>query len=221
VVGLASGAPGGDLLFHEACAELGIASTMCLPVPADAYARSAFRRQDAWRTRFLDLRERGRPVLELSDRRSAGWLQRPPVDVWERGNRWVLQLALTGDAREVTLLALWDGKTQGDGAGGTAHMVKLARESGRVDLARHPDAELRGGRAGASWSRRTGRDAGRGAAARAGAGGPPRACGHRPPPHASSAPPGPARRYAPPVTRRRRRRSPRRRWRRVRTAAAG
>ena len=134
VTGLASGAPGADILFHEVCAELGIPTTLCLPVPADAYARAHFRRLDDWRVRFHDL-TRARPVIELSDRDELpGWLRRPPTDVWERGNRWVLELALTTDAKDVTLLALWDGKSQGDAAGGTAHLVKLARDTGRVDV---------------------------------------------------------------------------------------
>jgi len=30
------------------------------------------------------------------------------------------------------LVALWDGKSSGDAAGGTAHMVDLARASGRM-----------------------------------------------------------------------------------------
>ncbi len=42
-VGLASAAPGADILFHEVCAEFGIPSTLCLPMPLANYARVAFK----------------------------------------------------------------------------------------------------------------------------------------------------------------------------------
>ena len=41
-LGLASAAPGADILFHEVCAKLGIPSTLCLPMPAADYARLEF-----------------------------------------------------------------------------------------------------------------------------------------------------------------------------------
>ena len=45
------------------------------------------------------------------------WLQgRPGIDPWERGNRWVMELAET-----------W-------GAGGTAHMVRLAKAMPSFEL---------------------------------------------------------------------------------------
>ena len=34
----------------------------------------------------------------------------------------------------VTLVALWDGKDEGDAPGGTAHMVRLARDVGTVNI---------------------------------------------------------------------------------------
>ena len=45
-------------------------------------------------------------------------------------NRPVMQMALTAGAKKITLIALWDGKDEGDGRGGTAHMVKLAKTDG-------------------------------------------------------------------------------------------
>jgi hypothetical protein len=139
VLAFASAAPGGDLLFHETCADLGLRSIPCLPMPADKYASRMFQELDEWRSRFLALCERTRDgkgeVLELSDQEGLPrWMQGTNVDPWERGNRWVFQMALAADAKRTTLLALWDGKTQGDGAGGTAQMVHLARETGRIDV---------------------------------------------------------------------------------------
>jgi hypothetical protein len=134
VMGLASAAPGADILAQEICAELGIKSTICLPMPAEDYARLAFEDLDNWRTRFLDL-QLDHELLELSD--MAGlprWLSGSKVDSWERGNRWVMQMALTWGAKRVTLVALWDGKMEGDAPGGTAHMVQLARDAGTVRI---------------------------------------------------------------------------------------
>jgi hypothetical protein len=134
VVGLASAAPGADILAHEVCAELGLKSTICLPMDAKDYARLAFKDLDNWRTRFLDLQQ-DREVLELSD--NAGlprWLSGSEMDSWERGNRWVMQMAMTWGAERITLVALWDGKTVGDAPGGTAQMVQLARDAGTVRI---------------------------------------------------------------------------------------
>jgi hypothetical protein len=86
IVGLASAAPGADILAHEVCAELGLESTICLPMPAKDYARLVFEDLDNWRTRFLDL-QRDHKVFELSDK--AGfprWLSGSKMDSWERGN---------------------------------------------------------------------------------------------------------------------------------------
>ena len=132
--GLASGAPGADILFHEVCEELGVRSTLCLPMPASQYAQSAFPELDDWRNRFLAL-VRKAEVLELSN--LAGlprWLHGADVDLWERANRWVMEMALAWQADKVTLLALWNGEDTGERPGGTAQMIRLARESGRVDV---------------------------------------------------------------------------------------
>ena len=43
-------------------------------------------------------------------------------------------MALTAEAAQITLIALWDGKDEGDALGGTAHMVRLARDAGIVDI---------------------------------------------------------------------------------------
>jgi hypothetical protein len=132
---LASAAPGADILFHELCGELGIASTLCLPMPMDVYSTQTFTSQHAWKNRFLDLHDRLRKakrVLELSDRPGLpGWLEGVEADPWERGNRWVLQMALSAGADKVTLIALWDGKPTGE-PGGTAHMVEIAEAAGSV-----------------------------------------------------------------------------------------
>jgi hypothetical protein len=130
----ASGAPGADILFHEICLERRINSTLCLPMPAKNYAGQAvFEGHDEWRNRFLDLSQR-LPVLHASDRAGLpSWLNGAGTNPWERGNRWVLKMALAQGAKVVSLLVLWDNKPA-DGPGGIAHMVELARESGGVQI---------------------------------------------------------------------------------------
>jgi hypothetical protein len=134
-VGMASAAPGADILFHELCAELKIPSTLCLPMPAEDYARESFEDFDDWRSRYLNLMQAGRPTLALSDRAGLPkWLDGADTNPWERGNRWVMQMARTFGAEQITLIALWDGKDEGDGPGGTADMVELARKAGVVHV---------------------------------------------------------------------------------------
>ena len=133
---LASAAPGADILAHEVCAELKVTSRLCLPMPPDDVARAAFAAADSWRTRFhavVKSHEVG--LLQMADHAELPrWLQGRAIDPWERGNRWVLKTAQTWGAQRVTLLALWDGQEISRG-GGTAQMVRLARDVGRFELA--------------------------------------------------------------------------------------
>jgi tetratricopeptide (TPR) repeat protein len=132
---LASAAPGTDIICHELCRELGIKSTICLPMPVDSYAKETFRDMDSWRSRFLALIGAGADCLRLSDAPGLPqWLQGTGANEWERGNRWVLQLALTSGAPKVWLVTVWDGNAIGDAKGGTAHMIDIAQDAGIVDF---------------------------------------------------------------------------------------
>jgi hypothetical protein len=139
LVGLAGGASGGDILFHEACSARGIPSELFLLGSRDAYVEASV--QDAgpeWVARLDALlgshawRTLGDSIEPLTLPR---WL-RPAKDysVWERSNRWMLHNALVRGASKVTLIALWNGEP-GDGPGGTQHMVESAKNRGaRVEL---------------------------------------------------------------------------------------
>ena len=136
VVLLASAAPGADILVHELCDELKLPSTLCLPLPPDAVAQRAFSQADRWRSRFLAVVQAHQAgLLQLSvDDELPRWLQgRPDVDPWERGNRWVMQLAQSWGAHRVTVLVLWDGQDT-DSTGGTAHKVRMTRLLGSFEL---------------------------------------------------------------------------------------
>lgn len=129
---LASGAPGADILAHEVARELGLARRLCLPMPAEAVSRQAFGALDDWRARFLAIvaELKGKHTLQLADHdEPPRWVRARGIDTWSRGNRWVLQLANTWGADRVTVLALFDGVETGRD-GGTAQMVRLAREVG-------------------------------------------------------------------------------------------
>jgi hypothetical protein len=134
VVGLAGCASGGDILFHEACADEGLPSELFLLGSRDAYVATSV--QDGgpeWVGRF-DALMSTHPwrVLGNSEEpmRLPRWL-RPAKDysVWERSNRWILHNALVYGASKVTLIALWN-RAPGDGPGGTKHMVESAQEGG-------------------------------------------------------------------------------------------
>ena len=132
---LASAAPGADLLVHEVATALGLRSRLCLPMPAEAVSRLAFSAADTWRTRFLNVVDaHQKELLQLGDSAELPrWLQgRGGVDLWERGNRWIMHVAASS-AAQVTLMVLWDGQDDGS-TGSTAHMVRLARALGRIEL---------------------------------------------------------------------------------------
>jgi hypothetical protein len=106
---LSSAAPGTDIICHELCRELGIKSTICLPTPVDSYSTHTFNHLDDWRGRFLALINTDAERLQLSDTLGLPkWLHGAATNEWERGNNWVLQLALSAGAPKVSLIAVWD-----------------------------------------------------------------------------------------------------------------
>ena len=127
-VGIAGGASGGDLLFHEVCAELGIATLLRLALPVDEYLRASVSEAgESWVRRFEALVERGGPNnIRVLAATATTLIESQDVEpgVWERANLWMLEEARSL-AQERTLLALWDGKG-GDGPGGTEHLVRSA-----------------------------------------------------------------------------------------------
>lgn len=127
-LGIAGGACGGDILFHETAAELNIPTEVHLAFPKEEFIKHSveFANKD-WVQRFYNICNRV-PVHILSA---------PPafpgdsekLDVWERSNRWMLHQALQNGGDHMTLLALWNGD-KGDGTGGTEHMVKTIEKDG-------------------------------------------------------------------------------------------
>lgn len=131
VTGIAGGACGADIIFHEVCAELNIASKLFLALPREQFiTNSVAFAGPAWISR-LDTLMRKLPVFILADNPVLPrWLSRKPdYDIWKRNNLWQLHAALSNSALHATLLALWDGK-MGDGTGGTEHLVNEAMTKG-------------------------------------------------------------------------------------------
>ena len=129
MVGVAGGASGGDLLFHEVCAELGVATRLRLALPMEEFiATSVAPAGQSWVQRFQMLVKQLGPENVRVMGETDGRKYAPADDVWSRANLWMVEDAVAL-APQRTLLALWDGKG-GDGPGGTEHLVSVAPSYG-------------------------------------------------------------------------------------------
>ena len=132
VVGIASGASGGDLLFHEVCEQLGIAHRLLLPLPPDRFRNESVSPAGRfWEDQFDKLvRNNPTPPYLTNSAELPIWLSaKSDYSTWQRANLWLLQEALAVGASSLTLISLWDGvKTQG--IGGTYHMREVAQKYG-------------------------------------------------------------------------------------------
>lgn len=143
LIGMAGATDGGDLLFHEACAELGIDTEVFLPVPELAYRATAMAGRSGWAERYHAALTRAKEKAKDKGNQEDGvhilaradtlpvWLSgRVGYSTWQRSNRWVLHHAwATTTVDRVTVLALWNGEP-GDGPGRTADMVTEAQAGG-------------------------------------------------------------------------------------------
>jgi hypothetical protein len=129
MVGVAGGASGGDLLFHEVCAELGVATRLRLALPVEEFiATSVAPAGEGWVQRFQMLVKQLGPENVRVMGENDGRKYEATEDVWSRANLWMVEDAVAL-APQRTLLALWDGKG-GDGPGGTEHLVSVAPSYG-------------------------------------------------------------------------------------------
>jgi tetratricopeptide (TPR) repeat protein len=131
-VGIAGCANGGDILFHEVCADLGVPTTAYLAVPAELYVpQSVAPAGPEWVQRFWAIQTQtpSPPVLARTLQTPAWLRHRAGYSLWQRNNLWILNEALSTGARNVTLIALWNGQ-RGDGPGGTSDMISRAGDRG-------------------------------------------------------------------------------------------
>lgn len=135
LIGVAGGACGGDILFHEVCRELAIPTQLLLALPRDQFLNESVQfAGPTWVDRFDALYTNPTPALPtevLADSKDlSGWLRKKPgYSFWERNNLWLLHKSLANGGRYMTLIALWDGQS-GDASGGTEHMVNQAQARG-------------------------------------------------------------------------------------------
>jgi hypothetical protein len=124
LIGIASGARGGDVLFHEACHDLGIPTRLVLPFGREAFLGRSVRGVEAgdWEARFKALWRRlgpaNRTVLKLAG----------TDDPFGRCNDVMHEMARRS-ARHVEMLALWDGADAGK-PGGTGAFVDHVKAAG-------------------------------------------------------------------------------------------
>jgi hypothetical protein len=131
IIGIAGGACGADILFHETCKELNIESKILLAIPPDDFIASSVSFAGAgWVQRFHNLLQQiPHPVL-MDKPALPSWLTKnKDYTIWIRNNLWLLNTAQQNGTMNMTLIALWDGKG-GDGPGGTKHMVETAKAGG-------------------------------------------------------------------------------------------
>ena len=111
---------------------MNIPTRIFLVVPRELYVRESVASAGPdWVEEFNRL-VRSHPVRVLSESiELPRWLQaKPDYNVWQRNNLWNLHNALAAAGGEnVTLIALWN-RASGDGAGGTADMVRKAQDRG-------------------------------------------------------------------------------------------
>jgi tetratricopeptide (TPR) repeat protein len=132
VVAIASGASGGDLLFHEICEELKIEHRLCLPLPPDNFRNESVSPAGRlWEDKFDALLRKypSPPCLACSNELPLWISVKKGYTSWQRANLWLINEALAINARNFTLLALWDG-VKTEGIGGTYHMRTLAQQYG-------------------------------------------------------------------------------------------
>ncbi len=142
ILGIAGGASGGDILFHEIAQELGIPTELLLALPPGQFsARSVQHAGADWTGRFERLLAR-LPTRILADTADLpDWVRTGGYDIWQRNNLWILFNALSAGAPRLTLIALWDAG-RGDGPGGTGDLVAQVESRGHK-VVRLPAERLR------------------------------------------------------------------------------
>lgn len=127
VMGFASCAQGGDILFHEQCRAVQIPTTIVIPFPPEVFIQKSVIGIPGsdWERRFWQLwtktAEKQREALDLPQSDSA------------YGTCNIRLLERAQEYGAVHLIALWDGQ-RGEGPGGTADLVVRAGTGSKSDI---------------------------------------------------------------------------------------
>jgi hypothetical protein len=133
-LGIASGASGGDILFHEVCRELQVPTRVLLTLPENLFIEhSVAPAGPGWIARFAKMMENHSGQNEVQVLASmptlSEWMRDPPdYDIWKRTNVWLLEEAAAAGATNVTLVALWNREV--GLPGGTQDFIEAAKERG-------------------------------------------------------------------------------------------
>ena len=133
---LTQGACGGDLLFTEACLELGVKVQWLQPLAEpDFIQHSVVRGGESWRARYLSVKSRViQPIRAAPDALGPVPPRADSGDIYERCNRWLLYTAISYGTQKTNFICLWDGNP-GDGKGGTKHMLdEVTRRTGNIEI---------------------------------------------------------------------------------------
>lgn len=124
-LGIAGGACGSDILFHEVCAELGAKTVVHLALPQDRFeVKSVQHAGPAWVDRYRTLLSQAPSrVLQPTEDLPRWLVDRPDYNVWERNNLWMMFNAIGTGTRDLTLIALFNRDREANGPGGTRHLV--------------------------------------------------------------------------------------------------
>lgn len=132
LLGIAGGACGADILFHETCRDAGVPTALLLALPKDKFQVTSVQHGGPdWVERYQSLCDRVLPSVLQENEALPGWLSdKPGYDIWQRNNLWLMFTALAAGARRLTLIALYNPDLDPDGPGGTGHLVGEARRWG-------------------------------------------------------------------------------------------
>ena len=130
--GVAGGACGSDILFHEVCEQLGIPTQLFLALPEPKFQVELVDRGGPdWVERYKKICERLPPRVLMELKELPRWLvDKKGYDIWQRNNLWMMFNVLAMPARRATLVALYNRERDPDGPGGTAHLVDVASKWG-------------------------------------------------------------------------------------------
>lgn len=126
---ICGGACGGDILFAEACRARGARLQIHIQYEEPRFLKASvgFAGQ-GWVDRYDLLKQQATVLVQPEE---LGPLPQG-VNPCERNNLWQLYTALSHGPEKVRFIALWDGR-EGDGPGGTKHMVEtVEKHAGRA-----------------------------------------------------------------------------------------
>jgi hypothetical protein len=131
-LGIAGGACGGDILFHEVCEQLGVKTELDLALPEDKFQVTSVQRGGGnWIERYQKLISCKVPAVLQQDEALPRWLaDKPDYDVWRRNNLWMMFNALATGSRQLTLISLFNRESDARGPGGTRHLTEEAGKWG-------------------------------------------------------------------------------------------